>query len=164
MRAFAEIGSHDSREAHKGDGMNFAWQILVALLLFIGLGIPASAQDASQIVDRYIKAAGGAKGISKIQTLVIEGTLAGASDGQAGQLTLDTKLPNRYYAELVAGDKSWIEAYNGKSAWRENGAGEVATFFGQESWQLEAAGQYYNTRLLNLKKKKLVLVRGGHAC
>jgi hypothetical protein len=53
---------------------------------------------------------------------------------------------------LVACDKSWIEAYNGKSAWQENGAGEVATCVGQEGLQLEAAAQYYNGRLINLKK------------
>jgi hypothetical protein len=153
--------------------MIFAWSIyrragrpksiLVALLLFTCFGIPASAQDASKIVDRYTKAAGGAKGISKIQTLAIEGTFTSASDGKSGTFTFDTKLPNRYYSELVAGDKSWIEAYNGKSAWRENGAGEVATFLGQETSQLEAAGQYYNTRLLNLKKNKLALSLVGHA-
>ena len=73
------------------------------------------------------------------------------------------RLPNRYYADLVAGDEIWIEAYNGKSAWHENGAGEIATFLGQESSQLEAAGQYYNVRLLNLKKNKLALSLVGRA-
>ena len=136
---------------------------VVALALFTGLGIPACAEDASKIVDQYIKAAGGAKAISKIQTLDIEGRFTSASNGKAGTFTFDTKLPNRYYSELVADDKSWIEAYNGKSAWHENGAGEIATFLGEESSQLEAAGQYYNTRLLNLKKNKLVLALVGHA-
>jgi hypothetical protein len=136
--------------------------ILVAPVLFTGLGIPARAQDATKIVDQYAKAAGGAKPISRIQTLAIEGTFTSASDGTAGTFTRDTKLPNRYYSELVAGDKSWIEAYSGKSAWHENGAGEIATFLGQESSQLEAAGQYYNVRLLNLKKNKLALSLVGH--
>jgi hypothetical protein len=148
--------------AGKSTLMRTLLPILVVLVLFTGLGIPARAQDASKIVDQYVKAAGGAKGISKIQTLAIEGTFTSASDGKAGTFTLDTKLPNRYYSELVAGDKSWIEAYNGKSAWHENGAGEVATFLGQESSQLEAAGQYYNVRLLNLKKNKLALSLVGH--
>jgi hypothetical protein len=102
--------------------------ILGALTFFIGFGIPARAQDASKIVDQYIKAAGGAKAISKIQTLAIEGTFTSDSDGKAGTFTFDTKLPNRYYSELGADGKNWIEAYNGKSAWHQNGAGEVATF------------------------------------
>jgi hypothetical protein len=137
--------------------------ILFALVLFAGLGIPARAQDASKIVDQYIRAAGGTKGISKIQTLAIEGTFTNASDGKAGTFTFDTELPSRYYSELVADDKSWIEAYNGKSAWHENGAGEVATFLGQESSQLEAAGQYYNARLIHLKRNKLALSLVGCA-
>jgi hypothetical protein len=129
-----------------------------ALVAFVCIGISVRAQDASKIVDQYIKAAGGAKAISSVQTLAIEGTIAGT-----GTFTFDTKLPNSYYSELVAGDKSWIEAYNGKSAWRENGAGEVATFLGEESSQLEAAGQYYNVRLLNLKRNKLALSLVGRA-
>ena len=132
-------------------------------LLAIFVALAARGQDASKIVDQYLKAAGGAKAISKIQSLAIEGTFTAASSGKTGTFTFDTKLPNRYYSELVADDKSWIEAYNGKSAWHENSAGEVATFLGQESSQLEAAGQYYNTRLLNLKKNKLALTLVGHA-
>jgi hypothetical protein len=136
--------------------------ILSALVLFTSLGIPARAQEASKIVDQYTKAAGGVKAISKIQTLAIEGTVAGPSDGMAGTFRFDTKLPNCFYSELIAGGKSWIESYNGKSAWHENAAGEVATFIGQESSQLEAAAQYYNVRLLNLKKNNLALSLVGH--
>src|ERR1700688_2796950 len=149
--------------AGKSTFMRRLLPILVTLVLFTGLGIPARAQDASRIIDQYIKAAGGAKGISKIQTLAIEGTFTNASDGKAGTFTFDTELPSRYYSELVADDKSWIEAYNGKSAWHENGAGEVATFLGQESSQLEAAGQYYNARLIHLKRNKLALSLVGRA-
>ena len=129
-----------------------------ALVAFVCAALSVRAQDASKIVDQYIKSAGGAKAISSIRTLAIEGTIAGT-----GTFTFDTKLPNSYYSELIAGDKSWIEAYNGKSAWRENGAGEVATFLGEGSSQLEAAGQYYNVRLLNLKKNKLALSLVGRA-
>jgi hypothetical protein len=137
--------------------------IFLALVLFSGIGIPARAQDASKIVDQYIRAAGGTKVISKIQTLAIEGTFTKASDGRAGTFTFDIELPSRYYSELVVDDKSWIEAYNGKSAWHENGAGEVATFVGQESAQLEAAAQYYNARLIHLKRNKLALSLVGRA-
>ena len=135
--------------------------MLAALLT--GPGTPVRAEEASKIVDQYIKAAGGAKAIAKIQALEIEGGFTSASNGKTGAFMFAAKLPNRYYSELIAGDKSWIEAYNGKSAWHENGAGEVATFLGEESSQLEAAGHYYNVRLLNLKKNKLTLSLVGHA-
>ncbi|HUD98509.1 MAG TPA: hypothetical protein VMR62_02975 [Bryobacteraceae bacterium] len=137
--------------------------VLAALVLSAALGTPARAEDAAKIIDQYIKAAGGAKAVSSIRTLAIEGTFRSGPDGRTGTFTFDTELPNRYYAELVAGDESWVEAYNGKSAWHENGAGEIATFLGQASSQLEAAGQYYNVRLLNLKKNKLALSLVGRA-
>ena len=100
--------------------------------------------------------------MGKIQTLTLEGTFT-SDDGKSGTYTLDIKLPNRYYSELLVGDKNVIEAYNGKSAWHQTAAGELGTLVGPEGMQLEAASQYYNTRLLNLKKNKMALALVGHA-
>src|SRR5690349_16935340 len=122
----------------------------------------ALCQDAGKIVDQYVKAAGGSKALSKIQTLTLDGTFTN-DDGKTGTYTLDTKLPNRYYSELLVGDKNVIEAYNGKSAWHQNAAGELGTLVGPEGMQLEAAAQYYNSHLLNLKKSKITVVLVGHA-
>jgi len=65
--------------------------------------------------------------------------------------------------ELLTGDKNLIEAYNGKSAWRQNAAGEIGTLVGAEGMQLEAAAQVYNSRLVNPKKNKIALALVGHA-
>ena len=121
------------------------------------------AQDPVKIADQYVKAAGGNKLLSKIQTMTLEGTFTNTADGKSGTYTFDTKLPNRYYSELVVGDKNVIEAYNGKSAWHQNAAGELGTLLGQDGLQLEAASSYYNSRFLNLKKNKLALAFVGHA-
>jgi hypothetical protein len=136
-----------------------------SLFVFICLGFVGTAygQDAGKIVDQYVKAAGGSKTLSKIQTLTMEGTLTNAPDGRPGTYTLSTKLPNRYYSELVVGGKNLIEAYNGKSAWRQNATGETGTLVGPEGFQLEAAGQYYNSRLVNPKKNKLTVGFVRHA-
>src|SRR5260370_29604535 len=123
---------------------------------------PARAQEAGKIVDQYVKAAGGSQAVAKIQTLTLEGTFT-SDDGKTGTYTLDTKLPNRYYSELLAGEKNLIEAYNGKSAWHQNSAGELGTPVGPEGMQLEAAAQGYNSRLLNLKKNKIIVAFAGHA-
>jgi hypothetical protein len=123
--------------------------------------VPAYAQDAAKIVDQYIKAEGGSKTLAKVNTLTLEGTFANAANEKAGTYTLIIKQQNRYYSELVAGDRTSIEAYNGKSAWHQN-AGELATLVGPEGAQLEAAGQYYNSRLVNAKKNKLGLAFIGH--
>src|SRR6267378_3771303 len=92
--------------------------IPIALML-AGWACPAGAQEARKIVEQYAKAAGGGRALSRIQTLTLEGTFTG-DDGKTGTYTLDTKLPNRYYSELLVGEKNVIEAYNGKSAWHQN--------------------------------------------
>jgi hypothetical protein len=135
--------------------------LLLTLLLLPWLH-PAYAQDAGEIVNRYVKAAGGGRALSKIQTLTLEGTFT-TDDGKSGTYTFDTKLPNRYYTEFLVGDKNLIEAYNGKSAWRQNVAGEIGTLVGPEGMQLEAAAQVYNSRLINPKKSKIALAFVGHA-
>jgi len=143
-------------------GTRAPFPFLAAAGLVSFFATSAFAQDAAKIVAQYIKASGGEKALSRIQTLAIEGAF-GASGGKSGTFTLDTRAPNRYYSELVAGGQSWIEAYSGKSAWHQSGAGEIATLLGEESSQLEAAGEYYNTRLLNFKKHKLALALVGRA-
>ena len=138
--------------------------LLPAIIAFVPacMPIPVRAQDAAKIVDQYIKAEGGYKTLSKVNTLRLEGTFANSANEKAGTYTLITKQQNRYYSELVDGDRSSIEAYNGKSAWHQR-AGELGTLVGPEGAQLEAAGQYYNSRLVNAKKNKLGLAFIGHA-
>src|SRR4029077_19582485 len=137
--------------------------IALIVLALVARAYPVRAQEQpGKIIDQYVKAAGGAKALSRIQTLILEGTFT-SEDGRTGTYTLDTKLPNRYYSELLAGEKNQIEAYNGKSAWHRNAAGELGTLVGPEGMQLEAAAQYYNSRLLNLKKNKITLAFVGRA-
>ena len=112
------------------------------------------AQEAGKIIDRYVKATGGSGKLSKLQTLSLEGSLTRVSDGKTGTFTLDSKAPNRYYMELIAGDQPEILAYNGKSAWHLSASGEPATLLGQDALQLEAASFLATTHLLNLKKSK----------
>ena len=136
---------------------------LTGLLFLFGLSsCLACAQEPRKIVEQYVKAAGGGRALSKIQTLVIEGTFT-TEDGKSGTYTLDTKLPNRYYLELLVGDQNLIEAYNGKSAWHRDAAGELGTLVGSDGMQLEAAAQFYNSRLVNPKKEKMALAFVGNA-
>jgi len=131
-------------------------------LTLAGSACPLPAQEAGKIVGQYVKAAGGGKALSKIQTLTLEGTFT-TDEGKTGTYTFNTKLPNRYYSELLVGEANRIVAYNGKSAWRQSAAGEIGTLVGVEGSQLEAAAQYYNSRLLNLKKNKMAVAFVGRA-
>jgi len=140
------------------------------VVLFLGvwfLCLPAStppicAQEPAKIVEQYVRAAGGSRALAKIHTLAFEGTFT-TDDGKSGTYTFDTKLPNRYYMELLVGGENLIEAYNGKSAWHRDAGGELATLVGADGMQLEAAAQYYNSRLLNPKKEKIALQFVGNA-
>jgi hypothetical protein len=134
---------------------------IVTLVLACG-ACAAHAQESAKIVEQYVKAAGGGKALGKIHTLAIEGTFTG-DDGKSGTYTFDTKLPNRYYSELLVGEQNLIEAYNGKSAWHQNPAAGIGTLVGDEGMQLEAAAQFYNSRLLNLKRNKIAVALAGNA-
>ena len=131
--------------------------LLVALAAF-----STHAQDADKIIAQAVKAQGGRAALSKIRTLTLQGTFPGAAD-VPGAFTLYVKSPNRYYAELIAGNQPLIEAYNGKSAWHQDASGNIATLLGAASEQLEAAAQYYNSHLLDLKKAKVAAAFIGHA-
>lgn len=132
-----------------------------ALTILFGFVRLACAQEPSKIVEQYIKASGGGHALSKIRTLSLEGAFT-TDDGKSGTYTLDIKLPNRYYMELLVGDQNLIEAYNGKSAWHRDASGELGTLVGPDGMQLEAAAQYYNSRLVNPKKEKMALAFVGN--
>ena len=137
--------------------------MLPAFVLAMSLPAFCHAQDAHKVADQYIKASGGAKALSQVRTLTLVGTVDDSGDGKRGTFTLETRLPNRYYLELVAGDKGFIEAYNGKSAWRELRPDPPQTLLADEGADIEAAAQIANTRLLDLKKNKLSVTLIGAA-
>jgi outer membrane lipoprotein-sorting protein len=134
----------------------------LALLLIALMAFSTHAQDADKIIAQAVKAQGGRAKLSKIRTLTLQGTFPGAAD-VPGAFTLYVKSPNRYYAELIAGNQPLIEAYNGKSAWHQDASGTIVTLLGEKSEQLEAAAQYYNSHLLDLKRGKVAAAFIGHA-
>lgn len=136
---------------------------LCAAVLFL-FGFPAArAQEPSKIVDQYLKASGGSKTLSKIRTLTIEGTLTRTGSEESGTYTFDTRLPNRYYSELILGQHHFIEAYNGKSAWRQDPAEGIQTITGTAANEISAAALFYNSHFLDPKKNKLTFTLAGHA-
>lgn len=141
-------------------------RLSIAALTILGIAFSATsmrAQDPGKIISEYIKAQGGSKNLARAQTVTIEGTLTHPADGKTGTYTFDTKLPNRYYSELVLGDQNVVEAYNGKSTWHRTANGDITTLVGADGAQLEAAGLYYNSHLVNAKKNKLGVAFIGHA-
>ena len=129
--------------------------IAFPLMLATLFGVPARADEAQKIIDQYLKAVGGSKAVSRLQTLAIDGSVASIGDAAPGTYTFKVKRPNRFYTELRANGDTLIESYNGKSAWHQVADGEIGTLLGPAAMQIEAAAQYYNARLESLGKRKV---------
>lgn len=132
------------------------------VLIQVG-SVSCRAQDAAKIIDQYVKAAGGRRTISKVQTVSLDGNVSGENEANSGTYTFMVKQPNRYHTELRTGGKILIESYNGKSAWHQSDANEISTLLGREALEVEAAAQFYNARLVDLSKKKIGAAFKGQA-
>src|SRR6202795_1761630 len=139
--------------------------ILIAFLLVLATAfcVPARADEAQKIIDQYLKAVGGSKAVSRLQTLAVDGSVAAIGDAAPGTYTFKIKRPNRFYTELRANGETLIESYNGKSAWHQVADGEIGTLLGPDAVEMEAAAQYYNARLESLGKRKVGAAYKGEA-
>jgi len=140
--------------------------VAVALLAFLSLfaSRPACATEPAaspdKIVAASIRAEGGPKRLATLRTVEYQGTLA-TPDGKAtGHYTLILEQPNRLYEEVTVGDETIREAYNGKSAWRQDKTG-LRTLTGAEGTMLEAAAHYRNDRFVHYRKERVRLLALG---
>jgi hypothetical protein len=138
---------------------------IVSTFTFLSLAAAGTvlAQDANKIIEQYLKAAGGSKAIARMQTLAMDGAFSSGPEEKPGTYTFRAKQPNRYYTEIQIDGKPLIESYNGKSAWHQTESGEIGTLLGPQALEMEAAAEYYNTRLEALAKKKIGAAFQGHA-
>ena len=141
--------------------MRKAIPYVIAAFLAGFLGPPLRADDAKKIMEQYVKAIGGNKAISHLQTLAIDGSVQAAGDEVPGTYTFKVKMPNRLYTELHSNGKTLIESYNGKSAWQQAADGDIGTLLGPAALELEAASQYYNSRFQQLAKRKVGVAYKG---
>src|ERR1700756_3479927 len=139
--------------------------VLIALPLLLGslFSTGARADEAQKIIDQYLKAVGGSKAVSRLQTLSIDGSVTVIGDAPPGTYTFKVKRPNRFYAELRAYGDTLIESYNGKYASHQGADGEIATLLGHDALEMEVAAQYYNARLESLGKRKIGAAYKGEA-
>src|SRR6266481_5354575 len=136
---------------------------LCLLVFSLSCACSSQAQDATKIIDQYVKASGGSSKLSQLQTLSLQGSMTRVSDGKTGAFTLDLRTPDRYYLELVVGEQPEILAYNGKSVWHLSPQGTPVTLLGEEALQVEATSFLATSHLLNLKKNKVGIAYVGAA-
>jgi hypothetical protein len=133
------------------------WKVTSGLLIVAVLG---SAQTADKVVDAYLRAMGGAKAVAAIHDATVVGSLKEEGTDRTGSFSLITKAPNRFYLEVIVGGDRVVEAYNGMSAWGQDGEG-ARTLTGGPAREAAASGQYWNGRLNELKKAKIGLELAG---
>jgi hypothetical protein len=133
--------------------------LLVTLpLVLAGIAPGESGKvTAQKVIDDYLRAEGGAKALEQIQTEAIAGSLTEESTGQSGSYARIVQTPNRFYSEIVVEPEHDVDAYNGMSAWGEDSKDGVHTLSGADAKEVEAAGHYWNSRLVDLKKAKLTV-------
>ncbi len=122
---------------------------------------PSQKASPQKILDEYERAAGGAKALEQIQSQALAGSLREEATGKSGSFSRIVKAPNLFYSEIIlyseaaGGPDREAEAYNGKSAWGEDSKDGIRTLTGSGAKQAEASAQYWNSRLIDLKKAKL---------
>lgn len=127
---------------------------LVTLLLVALYAASSDAQSGDDIIKRHIKAIGGDKKLRAITSVRYEGTVA-VNGGAARPFTWIARRPDRLYIEMQTDTGPRIDAYNGRSGWRETPAGGLATLTGREQTRARAAALFFNDRFLAYKKEKL---------
>jgi hypothetical protein len=126
---------------------------IATLLLPASAGAADRARDARKVVDACIRAEGGSKRLAQQQNVEFQGTVTDATTKAAGSFTLILQRPNRLYREMTIGGQTTREAYNGKSAWREDTSG-LRTLTGAEGKALETEARLRNQRFVAYKKDK----------
>ena len=66
--------------------------LTIPCAFLVGIVASAHAQDlariqAERIIDQYVKAAGGARTLARIQTLSLQGTVTASGEGNSGTYT-----------------------------------------------------------------------------
>jgi hypothetical protein len=128
---------------------------LPCLLAACAVGAPEPTPQ--KVIDEYLQAQGGANAVARIRTETIAGNLTEESTGKTGSWSLIARAPDRFYTEIIAGPDRTVEAYNGMSAWGQDSSEGARTLTGDAATQTEAAARYWNERLADVKKPKLIL-------
>ncbi len=116
--------------------------------------------NPNQVIDASIRVQGGSKRLAALRTVEYQGTLTDPTGKTTGSYTLILEQPNRLYEEVTIGNQTTREAYNGKSAWRQDSAG-LRTLTGTDGTMLEAAAHYRNDRLVHYRKERVRLLALG---
>ena len=95
--------------------------LLIALVALVLAGSARAADappTATQILDRYIQAAGGRPALEKLKSRVMKGSVEVTALGASGQFEVRSKAPNRQVSKIEFGGFGTMrEGYDGTNGW-----------------------------------------------
>jgi len=92
-------------------------RVLLGIATLAFFAIPASAQTAEEIVNKYIKAIGGMEKIQAVKTLRRTGKFTGGGGFEAN-VAQENKRANMVRQEFALQGLTGINAYDGKTGWK----------------------------------------------
>jgi outer membrane lipoprotein-sorting protein len=92
----------------------------VCLLLLSFTTVPGFNQDASGVVEKMIKAAGGRKALENIKDTTISGTFELTQMGMEGTMTIYHKEPNMFRQDIEVMGMVITNAFDGEVGWMIN--------------------------------------------
>jgi hypothetical protein len=144
------------------DTMRRRFLALPGILLLLTWAPAVVAQSAEKIIERHVKAVGGAKALKSISSVRMTGSAArNGPGGGPGEFLWQTKAPGSFYLELRWGNSHSVEACNGKSARREDAEAGARTLSGREQARARATARYRNDHFLSYKKEKTKVQLAG---
>jgi photosystem II stability/assembly factor-like uncharacterized protein len=88
-----------------------------AVLVLLAIAIPAGAQTADEIIQKYIRQSGGLERIQAIHTLRRTGTFTGGGGFEA-KVMEENKRPNRVRQEFTFSGMTGVTAWDGTTGWK----------------------------------------------
>lgn len=123
--------------------------LAVALVLLPVAASSAPSPTAQRIIARHINALGGARVLKSVASVRLRGTA-----NESGEFLWQTKAPSSYYLEVRQAGVYTVEAFNGRSAWRDDEAAGARTLTGREQARTRAVAAHRNDHFLTYKKDK----------
>ena len=93
---------------------------LLSVFLFGLMASQGFGQNAADVLEKFIEAAGGRKLLSSVKDTTMTGTLNIVMVGMSGSLTIYQKEPNKMRMEMEVGGMVMTTAYDGETAWWTN--------------------------------------------
>src|SRR5579863_9853085 len=112
---------------------------------------PAAAlPTVDQILNHYIEATGGREAWKKLTTRVSKGTLDIPAMNVSGSIEIHEKAPNESLATVNIGGNSFVQGYDGKTAWSNDPQNGMRELSGGELEEAQRDADFYHS--LDLRK------------